>query len=188
MKKHLQEEIKEVLKNLGTATYRQLKDILAPCDHAKAKKITQTLKDLRKGGYVVLNNIGHYEYQESRYMPSPKLSIIWRAIRNSQRFTLDDIILLSGASRGYIKKFLLYLVKEEYLVQAGRKNKKYLYQITAKATPQVPPYTRKISVEKTENKQKLESLAWEFIKAVIRDERQKIKAVFKQLTEVVEQV
>lgn len=74
---------------------------------------------------------------------SPRQRMMWQAIRNSRRFIVNEIVLLSGANRSYVKRYLSFLKKEGYVVDAGKVGCQNYYRITDKATPDVPVYSRR---------------------------------------------
>lgn len=67
-----------------------------------------------------------------------KMEKIWRAILCSDRFLQRDIVLLSGASRRYVKSTIKWLVEEGYVLNINPGDKTFIYQKTDKCKVQAP--------------------------------------------------
>jgi hypothetical protein len=186
-----QRAVREVLKSLKRASVRQIRDILGLTDLSGRDRIYRAIRDLRRAGCARRIKKGIYEYREPKNKTPQKLGKIWRAIRNCEEFTTNDIVLLSGANRDYIKDYIQYLKIGGYVRFSGKKiGMQYIYHITDKATPGVPIYIKgkiPISVKKDKWLQ-LEEKVWELVRLILKAElnaRPQIKKVVKQLNEMI---
>jgi predicted transcriptional regulator len=159
--------VREVLRHLKKASVRQIREILGLTDAKGGDRVYRALRGLMRDGWAKRVNEGIYAYREATYKAPKTLGKIWRAIRCSQRFTKKDIILLTGADDSYIKGYIRQLINEGYLVLVGKKDKQHLYQITAKATPGVPPYGKKQRIKRDDSRRQLEEAIWEMVRAVV---------------------
>lgn len=91
-------------------------DDLAPAPH---KKLKYVIRDFRKRGEVRIIKPGQYEY-----VPKEKartlLDIIWHLVRSCKRFTVSEMVRLSGAKNDTVREYLYCLRNLGYIKPAGR--------------------------------------------------------------------
>ena len=183
-KMNTQGAVREVLKNLGQASLRQIREILNLTDQSGTNQVYRAVYDLVKSGEARRVMEGLYAYQKPRYQAPKKLGKIWRAIRSSRQFTLNDIVLLTGAGHDYIGQYLNHLKKEGYIVPIGNKKGGQLtYRTTLKAAPGVPPYSkrRRLETEKDKTWQEVKLKTWEITRLVVANEAKPSAKAVKEL-------
>lgn len=184
--------VREVLKNLGTASLRQIREILGLTDKKGADRVYKAISDLKKSGEAANILHGLYRYQEPKNKYPTKQGKMWRAIRNSRRFNADDIVRLSGASRDYVLDYSKFLEGAGYIKNTGtKKDMQRVFQITPKATPGVPIYTQKKLPGKSNAWLEMERLLWELVRLVLKADtslKQKTKLAGQELCRAIEQL
>lgn len=176
--------VREVLKNLGQASLRQIKEILGLADHKGAARVYRAIYGLLRSGEARRVMEGLYAYQKPRCQAPAKLGKIWRAIRSSRQFALNDIVQLTGASHDYTGQYIAHLKKEGYIAATGqKKGAQLVYRVTAKATPGVPSFSKnqKPVTKKDRGWQEIKEKTWEITRLVIANENKPSAKTMEEL-------
>lgn len=97
------------------------------------KPLYATLRDFRKRGDVVVVRKGVYRYvRRGKVWPAVIQGKMWRILRARRTVTVDDMMALAGASKGYAKEFLNLLVRQQIVRRIDRPdNQPTKYQMIA---------------------------------------------------------
>lgn len=181
--------VKEILKNTGVASIRQIRAILGLTDDSGRDRVYRAIYSLQRTGWAKRVRDGVYEYTVPKNKTPRVQEKIWRAIRVSRQFTVSDLILLTDADRSYISSYVRFLKNKGFVRFTGRKKEMQpVYSTTDKATPQTPLYTKTKSAGKSESWQELEEKTWNLVRLVLKTDtklKPQIKAAVKELCEIV---
>jgi len=144
MKKSLRSQVLNVLEKRRKASSVQVCEDMGLDLKRDKQRVNMCLRNLHMTGKCRRTDKGAYEYTTPPPpKPPEKQGKIWRAMRCSICFSTADIQLLSGCNRSYIKKYMTFLMREGFLVQVEKNGCTRIYQLTTKAIPEVPIYSRK---------------------------------------------
>ncbi|MFC1867671.1 hypothetical protein ACFL0H_06010 [Thermodesulfobacteriota bacterium] len=108
MEKSLMQKIREVVNDLDDFDIDHLTVALHVQTYEGREKIRRAVKGLKKLKEVETIRPGLYRYK-GKQGPLSLIAKMWRAIRIKERFTLRDIVRLSGASKTHAHKYFKYL-------------------------------------------------------------------------------
>ena len=182
-----QDAVREIFKNLKTSVSKlKIREILGLTDQSGRDRVDKAIGGLVRSGEARRIKRGIYEYTVPP-KNDPKLQQkIWRAIRMSQRFTVDEIVLLSSASVSYVSKYIRWLVDNGHLVDLSIRRNKRIYQKTPDAPRQTPIWTKMRVPLKSKQWLQFEQSLWELVRLVLKADaslKQKIKLAINKLNE-----
>lgn len=111
-------KIREAVKGLDSFDLAYLSDTLHAQTYKENLKIKAAVTGLKRIGEVETIRPGLW-----RYIGKKKdlllISKMWRAMRIKERFTVRDIVRLSGASKTHVHKYFMFLEKKEIIVNSS---------------------------------------------------------------------
>jgi hypothetical protein len=109
----LAENVREAAARLGKFTERELMDIIDPAAYVGLKEIRRALTRFCKEGEVVRSEGGTYSYAGRKIVT--KYAKMWRAMLIKERFSRQDIVRLTGASKIHAKKYFIFLRRSGFI-------------------------------------------------------------------------
>ena len=135
------------------------------------KTASAHVRDLFEQGWLTKRPgcFGMYDYhqlKEHEHGKAVKLQEkMWRAMRQSKRFTVWDIALYSGASIEYVRDFVKHLIGKNLIRRAGKTGQRPIY-ITQDDVREATPVMRTGASVKETARQELIALGWALMQAL----------------------
>jgi hypothetical protein len=120
-----------------------LKTIYAALSDADFRDLNRVFSRLERRGELVIKG-KRYRYAPKEGRLGPAQQRIWAAMRNlakvSRIIDLEDVVLLSGASPDYVRRYAGYLIREGHLAQRRTDG---VYVMLAPQKVQAPAWNRR---------------------------------------------
>lgn len=98
-------------------TIDQLAEELKISTYKELQSVRRTIRTLRKTGAIERSGQDTFRYKG--HIIGTLKNKMWRAILVKERFTQEEIVMLSGASRIHVKKFFIMLRRNQIIRQVS---------------------------------------------------------------------
>ena len=130
MTKMCTQQVRETAFKLGEFTIDDLMDALPVYTYEEIWKVRAAIRRLIKVGEFALVRHDLYRYQAKKERLT-KVAKMWRAMRIKEYFTKKDIAKLSGASKPHVKKYFIFLKRNNYIARVEREgSREGVYRLT----------------------------------------------------------
>lgn len=110
MTEKLAHRVRAVVRDLDEFTIHDLTEPLCIQSYEEKERVKSAIKGLKRIGDVVSVKPGVFRYKPKQ-KPFSMLAKMWRGMLIKGTFTWRDIVILSGADRTHVHKYIMFLCK-----------------------------------------------------------------------------